>query len=181
MPRFVVLLRGVNVGKSNRVPMAELRSLLEELGNDSVRTLLNSGNAVFSSTGRSDVKHSQAIASALLKRLGVAVPVVVKSASSLAAAVSECPNPPSEDEYLRFLVAFAQEPKALTELGTLESLVQPGESFVIGSHAAYLHCPNGILESRAASALLGKVGRGVATRNWSTVLKLEALASASAG
>lgn len=181
MPRFVVLLRGVNVGKSNRVPMTEFRALLAALGNDSVKTLLNSGNAVFSSAGRSEVKHSQAIASALLERLGVVVSVVVKSVSALAAAVSECPNSPSEDEHSRFLVSFAQDSKALKALGTIESLVQPEESFAIGSHAAYLHCPKGILESKAASALLGKAGRGVTTRNWSTVLKLEALASASAG
>lgn len=48
MPIFVALLRGVNVGKAKRVPMAELRALLAGLGHTGVATLLNSGNAVFS-------------------------------------------------------------------------------------------------------------------------------------
>ena len=54
-------------------------------------------------------------------------------------------------------------------------MVQPHERFHIGSHAAYLHCAGGILESKAGSALLGKLGREVTTRNWATVLKLKAL------
>ena len=47
---------------------------------------------------------------------------------------------------------------------------------MLGRHAAYLHCPAGILESRAGEALLGKLGRAATTRNWATVLKLHALA-----
>jgi uncharacterized protein (DUF1697 family) len=52
-------------------------------------------------------------------------------------------------------------------------MVRPPERFHIGSHAAYLHCASGILESKVGSALLGKVGREVTTRNWATVLKLK--------
>lgn len=181
MPRFVILLRGVNVGKAKRVPMAEFRSLLEGLGNTSVKTLLNSGNAVVSSAGRSEVKHAKAISQALQGQLNIDVPVVVKSASKFAAAIAQCPAPPPEAEHSHFLVAFAQDTAALKDLKALESLVQTPERFAIGNHAAYLHCPSGILESKAASALLGKLGRGVTTRNWATVLKLEALANASAG
>ncbi len=49
------------------------------------------------------------------------------------------------------------------------------EHFSIGRHAAYLHCPRGISRSRAAEALLGRAGRGITTRNWATVLKLQQL------
>jgi hypothetical protein len=78
--RFVVLLRGVNVGKGNKVPMAEFRAALESLGHHHVRTLLNSGNAVFSSTSRSDSKLASVIAKAVEERFGVVTPVIVKSA-----------------------------------------------------------------------------------------------------
>ena len=54
-------------------------------------------------------------------------------------------------------------------------MLQPPERFHIGNHAAYLHCADGILESKAGSALLGKLGREVTTRNWATVLKLKEL------
>lgn len=68
MPQFVALLRGVNVGKGNRVPMAEFRLMLEQIGYTEVKTLLNSGNAVFTSSGRSGKKHAQVIAASLHSR-----------------------------------------------------------------------------------------------------------------
>ncbi|MGB5621126.1 MAG: DUF1697 domain-containing protein [Gammaproteobacteria bacterium] len=179
MSRFVILLRGVNVGKANRVPMAEFRSLLEGLGNTAVKTLLNSGNAVVSSAGRSEAKHAKAISEALQGQLNVDVPVVVKSAGTFAAAIAQSPAPPPEAEHSRFLVAFAQDTAALKDLNAIESLVQTPERFAIGDHAAYLHCASGIRESKAARALLGELGRGVTTRNWATALKLEALVNAS--
>jgi uncharacterized protein (DUF1697 family) len=75
------------------------------------------------------------------------------------------------------LVAFVQDLKALTGLAAVEPLVVPPEQFVVGKHAAYLLCAAGILESKAGEALLGKAGRSATTRNWATVLKLQALAS----
>jgi uncharacterized protein (DUF1697 family) len=170
-----VLLRGVNVGKSNRVPMAELRALLEAEGFSEVRTLLNSGNAVFRSAARSAASHAKAIAAALQANLGVSVRVVVKSSSELLTAVAECPFTLPESDHSRFLVAFAQQESATQGLSALLPLLQPGERLHIGRHAAYLYCAYGILESKAGSALLGKPGSAVTSRNWATVLKLQSL------
>src|SRR5512133_3355110 len=175
MPRFVVLLRGVNVGKGNRVPMAEFRALLEAQGFTEVRTLLNSGNAVFQSPGRSANAHAKAIGGALQERLGLSVNVVVKSSSDFLAAVAENTLAPAADQHSRFLVAFAQAQAAIDALAALRPIVRAPERLLIGKHAAYLHCAHGILESPVASALLGKAGRAVTTRNWATTLKLETL------
>ena len=173
MPQFVVLLRGVNVGKGNRVPMAAFRELLEAQGFTDVRTLLNSGNAVFRSSARSAAKHAQTIESLLQESFGVSVVVVVKSSAEFLAAVAENPFVLPEKEHSRMLVAFAQGQAATQSLSVLTPMVRPPERFHIGSHAAYLHCASGILESKVGSALLGKVGREVTTRNWATVLKLK--------
>jgi uncharacterized protein (DUF1697 family) len=175
MPRFVVLLRGVNVGKANRIPMEEFRRLLQDLSFTEVRTLLNSGNAVFSSNSRSPVAHGRAIEAALRDGPGLAVQVVVKSSSEFDAAVAGNSIAPPPEHHSRFLVAFSQERQALEKLVVLASLVQPLERLVVGAHAAYLHCAGGILQSKAATALLGRAGRGVTTRNWATVLKLSEL------
>lgn len=175
MPHFVVLLRGVNVGKGNRVPMAEFRALLEAQGFTGVQTLLNSGNAVFRSTGRSATAHASAVSAALRERLGLSIHVMVKSASDFGAAVAGNTLAPAADQYSRFLVAFAQEQAAIEALEALRPLLRAPERLLIGKHAAYLHCARGILESEAANALLGKAGRAVTTRNWATTLKLEAL------
>ena len=154
MSRFVVLLRGVNVGKGNRVPMAEFRAALEELGHESVRTLLNSGNAVFSSASRSSSKVADGIAKVVEEQFEVVTPVIVKSAAELKAIVKNNPFPPSEAEHSRFLVAFAMDVAKLHELISLSSLVQPGERFSVTEHAAYLHCAGGLLESK-----VGEIGR----------------------
>ena len=179
MPAFVVLLRGVNVGKANRVPMAEFRGLLSGLGYTGVETLLNSGNAVFRAAGGTPARHAASIAAALSTRLGVDVPVVVKSAKELAAIVAENPIAVGAEYHARFLVVFAQDDQALAGLAALQPLVAPPERFAAGQHAAYLLCASGILESKAGAALLGKAGRAATTRNWVTTLKLHALASAT--
>ncbi len=180
MGRFAVLLRGVNVGKGNRVPMAEFRAALEDLGHRSVRTLLNSGNAVFSSSSRSTSKLADGIAKAVQERFNVATPVIVKSSAEIEAIVQGNPLPTPESEHSRFLVVFASDGAKLQALSSITTLLKPGERFVVTEHAAYLHCAGGILESKAGEALLGKVGRTVTTRNWATVLKLSALLSESA-
>ncbi len=176
MPTFVALLRGVNVGKAKRVPMAELRALLSGLGYTGVATLLNSGNAVFKAPKGAPAKHSADIAAAISGQLKVEVPVIVKSASDLAAIISENPIKARAEEHARLLVAFAQDAKALSSLAAIESLVVPPERFSVGKNAAYFLGAAGILGSKAGEALLGKAGKSATTRNWATVLKLQALA-----
>lgn len=175
MPQFVVLLRGVNVGGAKRVPMADFRELLEGEGYTEVATLLNSGNAVFRSSRRLATAHAAAIGERLRERIGVDVPVVVKPSSEFLAAVARCPFVPPDEHQSRFLVVFGQDEAALRGLSALQALVEAPERLHLGSAAGYLYCVRGILESKAGSALLGKLGRQVTTRNWATVLKLERL------
>lgn len=75
MTSFVALLRGVNVGRGNRLPMADLRAQLAALGYTNVRTLLNSGNAVFDRGSRSANAHAIRIRAAIVEKLGVDIPV----------------------------------------------------------------------------------------------------------
>jgi uncharacterized protein (DUF1697 family) len=180
MATFVALLRGVNVGKAKRVPMAELRTLLSGLGYTGVATLLNSGNAVFRASGGTPAKHSAAIAAAISIQLRVEVPVVVKSAKELGSIVSGNPIRAGTEEHSRVLVAFVQEARTLSSLAAISRLVVPPEQFSIGKHAAYLFCPRGILQSKAWEALLGRAGRAATTRNLATVLKLQALVNEAA-
>ena len=175
MPRFVALLRGVNVGKGRRVPMAEFREVLEGLGCRAVRTLLNSGNAVFDADAGTEEAHADAIAAALLTRLGVAVPVVVKSAEAWRRVVAENPMAPAEEEHARFLVAFGRTPADVGSLASLVGRARVPERLALTDDAAYLACPEGISRSDLAAEVLGRAGRRVTTRNWATVLKIDAL------
>jgi uncharacterized protein (DUF1697 family) len=172
---FVALLRGINVGKANRISMQTLRHLLADLGYAEVKTLLNSGNAVFRASSGSADAHAEAIARALAERSSVDVPVVVKSAGSIAAIVGENPYARSAPDPSKLLVAFARSGDALARLRAIEALVTPPERFAIGRHAAYLDCSAGIAASKAGVALLGTAV--VTTRNWATALKLHAAAA----
>jgi uncharacterized protein (DUF1697 family) len=176
MPAFITLLRGVNVGRGRRVPMAEFRPLLENLGYRNVVTLLNSGNAVFHLPRGATAKLAADIAAALLQQLKVEVSVIVKSAREFSTIVDECPIQVPEAEHSQFLVAFVPRSGMLSTLQGITPLLKRSERFVIGSQAAYLHCAAGILESKAGAALLGRLGRATTTRNWATTLKLRALA-----
>lgn len=178
MPKFVVLLRGVNVGGAKRVPMAQFRALLSDLGYGGVGTLLNSGNAVFSAARGTPASHATQIATALRAGLKFEVPVIVRSARELAAIVAENPIRARESDHSRLLVTFVQNTKVLSDWASVGSQVMAPERFAVGKSAAYLLCANGILESRAWASLLKKAGGSTTSRNWATVLKLHALASA---
>ena len=180
MPTFVALLRGINVGKAKRLPMADLRTLLTGLGYEDVKTLLNSGNAVFTARSGSESFHAKAIAAGILVRFAFEAPVIVKSAKSLAGVVAENPFAADATDHSRLMVAFAPDTATLSGLIAIQAVVVPPEDFAVGVHAAYLHCAGGILESKAATALLGTVGKTVTTRNWATTLKLHALAGGGA-
>jgi uncharacterized protein (DUF1697 family) len=175
MPRYVALLRGVNVGRGNKVPMAEFRAALAQLGCADVITLLNSGNAVFSSSSRSPAKLAAPIGEALQARCAVSTPVIVKSAAEFASIVLGNPFLPEEPEHSRFLVAVSMDQSHLKPLKAIQPLLQPSERLAITAQAAYLHCPGGISKSKAAEALLCKAARNVTTRNWATTLKIAAL------
>ncbi len=175
MTRVIVLLRGVNVGGRNRVPMAAFREVLGALGLEDVRTLLNSGNAVGRVPARSWDSLAQSTRSALLDTMQVDVPVIVVPEETMHAIVAENTIVAPDRNPSRLFVSFAPEPSALAELSAIAPLVTSDEAFVLGAHAAYLYSAHGVLESKAASALMGRVGRHVTTRNWATVLKLHAL------
>ncbi|MGB5295724.1 MAG: DUF1697 domain-containing protein, partial [Thermoanaerobaculia bacterium] len=89
MTQCIALLRGINVGRAKRIPMAELRTLIEGLGFSEVRTLLNSGNAVFQTEGLGVGRIAASIAAAIENEFGFTVPVVVLTAQELNAIVAE--------------------------------------------------------------------------------------------
>ncbi|MBK7742166.1 MAG: DUF1697 domain-containing protein [Betaproteobacteria bacterium] len=136
MPIFVALLRGINVGKAKRLPMEALRQLLAELGYAGVKTLLNSGNAVFHAAGTSGATHAESIGQAISETLALEVPVIVKSAHQFDAIVREYPFGPVDSDHSRHIVAFTQEKHSLSTLRSIEALVNPPELFVVGKRAA---------------------------------------------
>ncbi len=154
--------------------MGDLRRLLTEHGYGDVRTLLNSGNVVLDNRRTSSAAVAKDLAARIRDEWQIDVPVIVKSAAEFDAIVAECPFASAAPDASRLLVAFGQDEAALRALEPLRALAESGE-FRLGERAAFLYCPDGILASRVAHALLGQPGRGVTTRNWATTRKLQAL------
>lgn len=174
--RMVALLRGINVGRAKRVAMADLRALVEELGHREVRTLLNSGNVVFTAKGGRPAEAAAGIEKEMAKRLGVSARVVGLSAAELAAVVAENPLTEIATDPSRLMVAFLFESADRKRLEPLVRQDWAPESLAVGSRAAYVWTPEGILASRLFEAVGRALKDGVTTRNWATVEKLHALA-----
>lgn len=173
--RHVALLRGINVGRAKRVAMAELRALVEGLGYGEVRTLLNSGNVVFTAPEADGGEAAARIEEAMTARLGVSARVTVLTAAELSAVVSENPLREVALDPSRLLVAVLMDPAHRVRLEPLARRDWTPEVLAVGTRAAYLWCPEGLLASELPEAVGRALGDGVTTRNWSTVTKLHAL------
>jgi uncharacterized protein (DUF1697 family) len=175
MPRYVALFRGINVGKAKRIAMADLRALLGKAGYTEVTTLLNSGNVVFTGEAGPNSRHATRIREAVAKKLGVDALVIVKSAPEIAAVVKGNQLGAVATDASRLLIALVQDDAGLKAVKSLVADDWGNERMLVGRHAAYLWCADGILESRALGKLLtGLEGRGT-TRNWATLGKIHAL------
>ena len=175
MPRYVALFRGINVGKAKRIAMADLRALLEKLGFEDVRTLLNSGNAVFSADATPTGKLAQRIRGEVAKRLGVDALVIVKSADDVAGMISGNALSKVATDASRLLVVMADDVKKIAGLKKLAARDFGNERLHVGRHAAYLWCADGILESKAIEELYAILQEAGTTRNWATLNKIHAL------
>ena len=171
----VALLRGVNVGRAKRVAMADLRALVEGLGYGSVRTLLNSGNVVFSVPRGARGDPALRIEQALEAELGVSARVFVLSARELATVVDANPLLKVAKDPARLLVAVWSKPADRKRLAALEQADWSPDAFAAGPRAGYLWCSVGILESKLNMALGKALGDGSTSRNWATIMKLHAL------
>jgi uncharacterized protein (DUF1697 family) len=178
--QYVALLRGINVGTAKRIAMADLRSLIEGLGHGQVRTLLNSGNVVFTSSRVCAPDPAAVrIEKAIQATTGISSRVTVLSADDLAEIVQNNPLLKVGTDHSRLFVAISNQSQHLTSLAPLTKQKWGDDILAIGPRAAYMWCPDGMTDSPLAKALAKAMGDNVTTRNWATILKLQALLTKS--
>jgi uncharacterized protein (DUF1697 family) len=167
MARLVALLRGINLGSKRRVAMADLRALLSELGYGDVRTLLQSGNAVFTAP-RANVRRQ--LEAALAERFGMEIDVVLRTMDELHAVVDADPFGAKVTDPRRYFVVFLD---GAPDVSGLDGIDFAPDRFEAGAREIYAWCPDGMQNSRLMRAL-GRPGLGgtATVRNWSTVTKL---------
>jgi len=174
----IALLRGINVGRAKRIAMAELRALCERLGHRDVRTLLNSGNVVFDGGRAAPATSARRIEAAIAAELGVSTRVTVISADELAAIVAARPLADVAHDPSRLMIGVLADHAAARRVEPLLAEDWSPEALALGPRAVYFWCPAGTIESRLAQSLARTLGDDVTARNWATISKLHALASA---
>lgn len=186
MTRFVALLRGVNVGGHNKVPMADLREALTRDGPGSVRTYIQSGNIVLDSPIDEVEVAAARVRSVIAREFGLDVPVIALTANELRALAEANPYPSEPDHRRVHAIALPHPltPHSLELVAQRQAAAAAKASHdtvtVIG-RVAYLHTPGGFGTSELAKALTSGRSNPLAdgtARNWATVTALLALCEA---
>jgi uncharacterized protein (DUF1697 family) len=174
--KYIALLRGINVGGHNKIPMAGLRELCGELGLESVQSYIASGNLVFSATGNAPELESM-LEEAILGRYGFTIPVIVRQAAEWDALVDSNPFPgASETEPNRVLMGLAKAPIDPGVVDSLRKYAVAGERMAFPGQALWVHFPAGAGQSKISPAVLDRAaGSPVTGRNWRTVLKIQSM------
>ncbi|MFF5444083.1 DUF1697 domain-containing protein [Streptomyces sp. NPDC012888] len=173
--KYAALLRGINVGGSRKVPMADLRTVLEELGHSGVRTYLQSGNAVFETAERDPAALARELERAIETRFGFRVACLVADGDYLRAVADACPFPAAELQGKQLHATFLSEQPAGDRFAHIDRDAFLPEEFRVGDKVLYLYAPEGLGRSKLAEALARPaVTKGIdaTTRNWNTVVKL---------
>jgi len=171
---FVALLRGVNVGGNNKLPMADLRTSLTAIALENVRTYIQSGNVVFSSVLQASELQSQ-IEGVLSQQFSINTPVMVLQQETFLQIYNDNPFeiPDGIEKALQLYVL--SEPATAPQLDKLAELKSPSEEFSLSEQCFYLYAPEGIGRSKLAEKAEKLLGVTTTTRNWRTATKLVAL------
>jgi uncharacterized protein (DUF1697 family) len=171
MESYVALLRGVNVGGNNKLPMKSLCVLCEAQGCKAVRTYIQSGNVVFRANAKLAAGFAAKLKAQIKNEFGFETTVILRRAAELRAVTENNPFPVAHS-YVMFLAA---EPN-LTDVVKLNPVCEGEEAFSLRGKEIFLYLPNGAGRSKLASYGYDKILRTVSsTRNWRTVQQLLAL------
>ncbi|WP_428120364.1 DUF1697 domain-containing protein [Candidatus Poriferisodalis sp.] len=173
--RYLVMPRGINVGTRNRVPMAQLRSVLVDMGYHDVATVLQSGNVILTAESAVADEVAAAVQQLLSEEFDVNVPCVARTADQIRAVLDRNPLREAVTDNSRYLVSFlSEEPGVAAAAALLEEDHNP-EALAIAGTEAFVWTPEGVKAMTLSYAYLEKrLGIVVTARNWNTLQKVAA-------
>ncbi|WP_344821167.1 DUF1697 domain-containing protein [Actinocorallia longicatena] len=176
--RYVALLRGINVGGKNKVAMADLRTIMTDLGHAEVKTHLQSGNAVFTAPETDPETLESALSAAIETALGTSLRIMVRTEAEIASVVENAPFTPADGA--RFQVCFLGAPP---EKGLFDDVADayPPERLAVAGREIYLDLPDGIRDAKLPVLVDRKLKKDLTARNWNTVLKVLEICRLSSG
>ena len=180
MTTFIVLLRGINVGGHNKMPMQDLRDMLAVLGCEDVKTYIQSGNVVLRSS-LDRTRLSTGIEAAIAKRFGFTAAVLLMNINDFQKVLSQNPFAEAAAEPKSLHISFLSEVPTAPDLASLKALKSPSEQFELRAKAFYLHAPDGIGRSKLAARVEACLGVSTTSRNGRTASKIAELAESIGG
>ncbi|CAL2104408.1 conserved protein of unknown function [Tenacibaculum sp. 190130A14a] len=172
MNRYIVLLRGINVSGKNKIPMAELREVLNTLGFQNVQTYIQSGNIVLD-TDESKVKVCDKVHLGIKEKFGFDIPVLARTPEEWKKTIDKYPFPIENEK----IVAFS----FLNKVPSKEEIEVKGindDKYKIEDDMVYLYCSSGFGKTKLTNNVIEKkLGVIATTRNYKTTIKLLELAT----
>lgn len=174
---YIALLRGINVSGKNSIRMPALQDSMARLGFRNVQTYLQSGNIVFQAPPTDETTLEKAIVAAISTDFGHEVPVLVLSAKTLASIANANPlRPKAGDDEALFHCTFLFRPVTPAAFQALQLPATADERAVLHDGTVLLHCPHGYGRTKLNNSYFERaLGVTATTRNWRTVLALQAL------
>jgi len=170
---YVALLRGVNVGGKNRLPMKDLVAMFTGAGCGDVVTYIQSGNVVFRATEARASRVPGLIAAAIHDRLGFEAPVVMRTAGELRAIARGNPFLRSGANPETLHVMFLADRPPPGKVAALDPKRSPPDEFEVRGREIYFRCPNGMGRTKLTNQYFDtKLSTTSTVRNWRTVLTL---------
>jgi uncharacterized protein (DUF1697 family) len=174
----LALLRGINVGGKNKLPMKSLVEIFERLGCADVRTYIQSGNAIFTAAGGVTTRLVDLITIEISQQFGYKVPVVLRTTDQMRHIVANNPFLQAGADHEELHVMFLAHVPAPRRLADLDPGRSSPDSFEVRGQEVYLRLPNGVARSKLTNDYFdSKLATISTSRNWRTVTKLLALMS----
>ncbi|MBP7475557.1 MAG: DUF1697 domain-containing protein [Pyrinomonadaceae bacterium] len=189
MPRYIALLRGINVGGNTMIKMSELKAAFEECGFENVVTYINSGNIAFDvsqkflqkparskGTGEIELTLVQTIEQAIKKHFDKQIPVMIRGQSAIVDILENNPFAGQFESHKEMHVLFLREEMPAEKLGQLLAAAPEGEHYAVIGRELYCHLPKGVIDSLLGKSFIEKkLKLAVTGRNWRTTEKLATL------
>ncbi len=172
MSRCVLLLRGINVGGRNKLPMADLRACLEALGGTEVETYVQSGNAVVTLSAVLEKTISSRLKTLIEDQHGFEPAVLRVTAAGLQQVIDRNPFPVADTAPTTVHVSFLEASPQPDAAALLDELKADSESYRLDGSVFYLHAPDGIGRSKLAAGAERAFGCAATGRNWRTIRAL---------
>ncbi|MGB3725416.1 MAG: DUF1697 domain-containing protein [Glaciecola sp.] len=165
MNTYIVLLRGINVGGKNLLPMNELKLLLESNGFENVSTYIQSGNIIL----QSNTDPKNVMKTLIQSQFGFSPEILVLSDIEFDLSVKNNPFSEHEGKLVHFYYC-KNTPKM--DIAKLKKFISETESYELSGNVFYLHAPDGIGRSKLVANIESCLGIPATGRNLNTINKL---------